>query len=155
MVASSALVFFGLQDERLVLRLRSIEVAHVACGNHGLYLSAKQFLQARDEVDLELVGIFEDLRVEENLIGFAEAEVEFILVEEFFVCLDTQSATRMEHLGRCAYFCAFELHRDVQSPNEDGVGNARRGSALKKFESQSDNCGREWASAVIAAADVD
>jgi hypothetical protein len=130
-------------------------VAHVACGYHGLYFSAKQFLQARDEVDFELVGIFEDLRVEEDLVGFAEAKVEFVLVEEFFVCLDTESATRIEHLVRCAYLCAFELHGDVQCKNNDGVGDARRGSALKKFKSQSDNCGREWASAVITAADVD
>jgi hypothetical protein len=62
-------------------------VAHVACGDHGLYLAAKQLLQARDEVDLEFVGIFKDLRVEDDLVGFAEAEVEFVLVEEFFVCL--------------------------------------------------------------------
>jgi hypothetical protein len=51
-------------------------------------LPAEHFLQARDEVDFEFVGIFEDLRVEEDLVGLAEAEVEFVLVEEFFVCLD-------------------------------------------------------------------
>jgi len=45
-------------------------------------------LQSRYEVDLEFVGIFEDLRVEEDLVGFAEAEVELVLVEELFVCLD-------------------------------------------------------------------
>jgi hypothetical protein len=58
-------------------------------------------LQSRDEVDLEFVGIFEDLRIEDHLVGFAEAEVELVLVQELFVGLTialaaNNSKTRME-----------------------------------------------------------
>ena len=76
-------------------------MAHVACRYHGLDLSAEYFLQSRDEVDLEFVGIFEDLRIEDHLVGFAEAEVELVLVQELFVGLTialaaNNSKTRME-----------------------------------------------------------
>jgi hypothetical protein len=62
-------------------------MAHVACGDHGFYRPAEHLLQSRHEVDLELIRIFEDLGVEEDLVGFAEAEVELVLVEELFVGL--------------------------------------------------------------------
>jgi hypothetical protein len=50
-------------------------------------LSSKNLLESPDQIDLEFVCIFEDLRVEQDLVGFAEAEVELVLVEEFFVGL--------------------------------------------------------------------
>jgi hypothetical protein len=59
----------------LVLGLRTVEVAHVARCDHGLYLSAEHAFDPRDEVDLVGVGILEDLVVEEDLVGFAEAEL--------------------------------------------------------------------------------
>jgi hypothetical protein len=62
-------------------------VAHVARRDHGFDLPTKHFLQSRDQVNLEFVGILEDLRVEQDLVGFAEAELELVLVEELFVCL--------------------------------------------------------------------
>jgi hypothetical protein len=62
-------------------------MAHVARRNHGLYLPSEDFLQSRDEIDLELVGILEDLRVEQDLIRFAKAEVELVLVKQLFVGL--------------------------------------------------------------------
>jgi hypothetical protein len=34
-----------------------------------------------------IVGILEDLVVEEDLVGFAEAELQLILVEQLFVSL--------------------------------------------------------------------
>jgi hypothetical protein len=64
-------------------------VAHVACRNHGLDFSPEEFLESRNQIDLEFVGIFENLRVEQDLVGFAEAEVELVLMEKFLVCLNT------------------------------------------------------------------
>jgi hypothetical protein len=62
-------------------------VAHVALGDHGLYFGTEHFLEAPDEVDLELVCILQDGRVEEDLVGLAEAKVELVLVEQLFVGL--------------------------------------------------------------------
>ena len=87
MVTPSALVLLCLQDERFVLGLRVVEMPHVARGDHRLDLTAKHLLQSREQVDFEVVGILEDLRVEKDLVGFAKAEVEFVLVQLLFVCL--------------------------------------------------------------------
>jgi hypothetical protein len=62
-------------------------MAHVACRNHGFDFSPKEFLESRDQIDLEFVGIFENLRVEQDLVRLTEAEVELVLVEKLFVCL--------------------------------------------------------------------
>jgi hypothetical protein len=62
-------------------------VAHVAGGDHGFDFCAEHLLEAPDEVDFEFVGIEQDGRVEEDLVGLAEAKVELVLVEQLFVCL--------------------------------------------------------------------
>jgi precorrin-3B methylase len=67
--------------------MSGVEVAHVAGCDHGLYGAAEEFLEAREQVDFCGVGIEQDGGVEEDLVGFAEAEVELVLVEEFFVGL--------------------------------------------------------------------
>ena len=87
MVAPSTFVLLCLKNERFVFRLRIVEMSHIARRDHGLDLAAKHLLQSRKEVNLEVVGILEDLRVEEDLVWFAEAEVEFVLVQLLFVCL--------------------------------------------------------------------
>lgn len=88
-------------------------MAHVARRNHGFDLSTKNFLQSRDEVDLESVGIFEDLRIEEHLVGFAEAKVELILVEQLLVSL-TMALAKSDNKTRAwnTYFGALEFHCD-------------------------------------------
>jgi hypothetical protein len=87
MVTPPSLVPLRLLYKCLVLGLRAVEVAHVARRDHGLHLSAEHALDARYEVDLVIVGILEDLVVEEDLVGFAEAELQLILVEQLFVSL--------------------------------------------------------------------
>jgi hypothetical protein len=69
-------------------------VSHVARRDHGLNLASENLLESPDQVDLEFVCIFEDLRVEQDLVGLAEAEVELVLVEEFFVRLTLLLAAR-------------------------------------------------------------
>lgn len=62
-------------------------MAHVACRDHGFDLSSKQLLESRDQINLEPVGILEDLRVEQDLVGLAEAKLQLVLVKELFVRL--------------------------------------------------------------------
>ena len=50
-------------------------------------MATKNFFKSRDKIDLEFVRIFEDLRVDEDLVGLAEAEVELVLVQKLFVRL--------------------------------------------------------------------
>lgn len=44
-------------------------------------------MEPGEQVDFEAVRIFENGGVEEDLVRFAETEVQFVLVEEFFVGL--------------------------------------------------------------------
>jgi hypothetical protein len=75
-------------------------VAHVARRDHGLDFASKDFLESSDQVDLEFVCIFEDLRVEQDLVGFAEAEIKLVLVEQFFVRLEKLSAAQWRRMQR-------------------------------------------------------
>jgi hypothetical protein len=89
-------------------------VSHVARRNHRLDLPTQNLLQSRDQIDLELVRIFEDLRVEQDLVGFAEAEVELVLVEEFFVGLALfVSSEPADACIAAAYLGPLELHGGV------------------------------------------
>jgi hypothetical protein len=51
------------------------------------FSAAEHLLQSPDDVDLEFVGILQDLGIEQDLVGLAEAEVEFVLIEQLFVGL--------------------------------------------------------------------
>ena len=62
-------------------------MSHVALRDHGLDFCAQHFLQPPHEVDFEFVGILQDGRVEQDLVGLAESEVELVLVEQLFVGL--------------------------------------------------------------------
>ena len=55
--------------------------------DHGFYFCAENFFEAADKVDLEFVGILQDSRVEEDLVGLAKSKIELVLVEQFFVGL--------------------------------------------------------------------
>ena len=71
-------------------------------------------MQAGDEVDLGLEGIVEDLRVEQDLVGLAEAKVELVLVEQLLVRLERSAPRRTGALGssrtRGQYLCSPQLH---------------------------------------------
>jgi hypothetical protein len=87
-VASRARELLGLFYERLVLRHRGVEAANVTLRDHRLdFSAAEHLLQSPDDVDLEFVGILQDLGIEQDLVGLAEAEVEFVLIEQLFVGL--------------------------------------------------------------------
>jgi hypothetical protein len=88
-------------------------VAHVACRDHGLDFAPKDFLESSDQVDLEFVCIFEDLRVEQDLVGFAEAEIELVLVEQFFVRLENCQLRDGDACSAFTYLGPLELHDDV------------------------------------------
>ena len=62
-------------------------MSHVASCDHRLHLPPEHLLYARDKVDLEIVCILQDLRVEQDLVRFAESKVDFVLVELFLVRL--------------------------------------------------------------------
>jgi hypothetical protein len=107
-------------------------VAHVALGDHGLYFCAEHFLEAPDEVDLELVRILQDGRVEEDLVGFAEAEVELVLVEQLFVglqilaCASTGMRSGASHtFARLSFMSAMQFVQCVS-------GRAQSKSAVLK-----------------------
>jgi len=108
-------------------------MSHVACSNHGLHLTTEHFLQSCDEVDFASVRIFENLRVEKDLVGFTEAKVEFILMEELFVGLNDTSVCDAGHGLSCEdllWHASASLQR--QEWHVAGVG--------KSFATTSVNC---------------
>lgn len=76
-----------------------------------LDLALQYSFEARDKVDLGAVCIFENARVKQYLIWFAEIELDFILVHELPIGL-----------------CAFELHCEVRRwPRGGGTVGGMRG----------------------------
>lgn len=127
MIASPPLVLLGLENKRLIFRLRKVEMSHVACRDHRLDLATQDFFEARDKVNFEFVGILEDLGIEEDLVGFAEAEVELVLVKQLLVRLGKRAnvscATALRRAGDPTYLCPLELHCDawcLETASEDG-----------------------------------
>jgi hypothetical protein len=71
-----------------------VKMPYTALGDHGFNFAVQCVLQHATQAHFEASGIFDDFGVDEDLVGFAEIEVELILLHQLAILLAAFSAHR-------------------------------------------------------------